>query len=146
MALRVPIRLLRRDEPAPPAAVLIESDDPVALLAACAALPEPLVFHVAGGFLIVADSIPIAVPKAIRLRRLCENGFLPVDADLSPAQLPAEAVDLTARRGLVFLPGRPPLAFDSARPLKPAAFLAVPTPKRDQWHPFPAGSPPADRL
>jgi len=146
MALRIPFRLLRRAEPALAVAVLLESDDPATLLAACAGLPEPLVFPVAGGFLIVADSIPAAIPDAIRLRRLCENGYIPVDADLSPALLPAEVVDLTSRRGLVLLPGRPPLAFDSNRPFKPAAFLAVPTPHRADWEPFPAGSPPADRL
>src|SRR5262245_31192986 len=146
MSLRVPFRLLRRDEPAPAAAVLLASDDPAALLAACSGLSDPLVFPVAGGFLIVADSIPLAIRHAIRLRRLCENGFLPVDADLSPALLPGEAVDLTARRGLVFLPGRQSLGFDSHRPLRPAAFLAVPTPRRDDWEPFPAGNPPAEQL
>jgi|GEM_PF-2064684 len=146
MALRVPFRLLRRAEPVPAAAVLLESDDPAALLDACAGLPDPLVFSVAGGFLIVADSVPPAVPHAIRLRRLSENALLPVDADLSPALLPAESVDLTPRRGLVFLPGRSPLAFDPSRPLKPAAFLAVPIPRRDDWAPFPTGSPPAERL
>jgi tetratricopeptide (TPR) repeat protein len=146
MSLRLPFRLFRRDDPAPAAAILLASDDPAALLAACARLADPLVFPVAGGFLVVAESAPPGVPGAVRLRRLSENCFLPVDADLVPALLPAEAVELTARRGLVFLPNRAPLAFDATRPLRPAAFLAVPRPRRDDWEPFPEGNPPADRL
>ena len=146
MLLRVPFRLMRRDEPAPAAAVLLTSDDPVRLLGACARLADPLVFPVAGGFLILAESIPAAVPHAIRLRRLCENGFLPVDADLVPALTQAEAVDLTAARGLVFLPDRDPLAFDPSHPLRPAALLPIPKPRRHYWEPFPARPPPADQL
>src|SRR5262245_12258109 len=146
MPLRVPFRLHRREEPAPAAAVLLGSDDPTALLAACARLADPLVFPVAGGFLVVADSIPAGVPSALRLRRLSENCFLPVDADLVPSLLPAEVVDLTSRRGLVFLPNRTPLAFDANKPFKPAAFLAVSKPRRDDWEPLPAGNPPAEQL
>src|SRR5262245_24785017 len=146
MVLHVPFRLLRRDDPAAPAAVLLASDDPADLLAACARLPEPLVFPVAGGFLVVADAISVPIPHATRLRRLSENCYLPVDADLVPALSRAEAVDLTARRGLVFLPARDPLAFDPGHPLRPAAFLAVAKPRRDDWEPFPVGNPPARTL
>ncbi|HKB05269.1 MAG TPA: tetratricopeptide repeat protein, partial [Gemmataceae bacterium] len=98
------------------------------------------------GFLVVADSIPAGVPSALRLRRLSENCFLPVDADLVPSLLPAEVVDLTSRRGLVFLPNRTPLAFDANKPFKPAAFLAVSKPRRDDWEPLPTGNPPAEQL
>lgn len=145
MALRVPFSLLRREEPAAIAGLLLESDDPEALLAACARLTDPLVFRVAGGFLIVADSVSL-VPNSLRLRRLSENCYLPADADLVPALLPAEAVDLTARRGLVFLPNRSPLAFDPAQELNPAAFLSIAKPRREDWEPFPAGPTIAERL
>src|SRR5262245_8125760 len=130
MPVRVPFRLLRRLDLAPAAGLLLPSPDPAALLAACARLVDPVVFPVAGGFLIVADAIPVGVPNATRLRRLSENLYLPIDADLIPALMPAEAVELTARRGLVFVPNRDALAFDATRPLRPAAFLAVPTPRR----------------
>lgn len=145
MPVRVPFHLRRRPDPAAVAALLLGSDDPAVLLAACARLAEPTVFPVRGGFLVVADDVPAGC-GGIRLRRLSENCYLPADADLVPALLPAEAIDLTARRGLVCLPGRDPLAFDPGRPLPPAAFLAVPKPRRDDWEPFPAGRPPADRL
>lgn len=145
MALRVPFHLLRRDEAAAAVGLLLETDDPAALLSACARLGDPLVFPVAGGFLIVAESVQFT-GHAVRLRRLSENCYLPADADLVPAISSAEAVDLTANRGLVFLPNRAPLAFDPHRPLKPAAFLAIPKPVRDEWEPFPDGPPLAERL
>jgi tetratricopeptide (TPR) repeat protein len=144
--VRVPFHLRRRAEPAPAAALLLLGDDPAALLAACARLDDPLVFPVADGFLLVADAIPAVVPSAVRLRRLSENCLLPVDAELVPALRSAEALDLTANRGLVFLPNREPLVFDTMSPLKPAAFLAVRKPRRDDWEPFPAGKLLADRL
>jgi tetratricopeptide (TPR) repeat protein len=144
--VRVPFHLRRRPEPAPAAALLLTGEGPAPLLAACARLAHPLVFPVAGGFLLVADAIPDVVPHAVRLRRLSENCYLPADADLVPALRPAEAVDLTAGRGLVFLPTRDPVTFDPSRPLKPAAFLGVPRPRRADWEPFPTGHPPADRL
>ncbi|HEX3147969.1 MAG TPA: tetratricopeptide repeat protein [Gemmataceae bacterium] len=144
--VRVPFHLRRRAEPAPAVALLLLSDNPAALLAACARLTDPLVCPVANGFILVADSIPEVVPATIRLRRLSENCLLPTDADLVPALRPAEAVDLTAKNGLVFLPNREPLLFDATSPLKPAAFLAVRKPRRDDWEPFPVGNPPADRL
>src|SRR5262245_4565251 len=115
--VRVPFHLRRRPEPAPAVGLILESDDPASLLAACARLHDPLIFPVRGGFLVIADAVP-AVPNAVRLRKLSESCYLPADADLVPALLPAEAVDLTAARGLVFLPGRDPLAFDAARPLR----------------------------
>src|SRR5205823_483807 len=101
---------------------LLAGDDPAGVLAACGRLADPLVFPVAGGFLLVADAVPPGVPHAVRLRRLSENFYLPADADLVPALRPPEAVDLTAGRGLVVLPNRDPLAFDPARPHKPSAF------------------------
>jgi hypothetical protein len=145
VAVRVPFHLLRRTEPAPAVGLLLESEDPADLLAACARLDDPMVFTVAGGFLVVADSVTPA-PNAVRLRRLSENCYLPADADLVPALHPAEAVDLTANRGLIFRPNRPPLAFDPANPHRPAVFLAVRKPRRDDWEPFPEGQKIADRL
>src|SRR5262249_18929519 len=97
-------------------------------------------------FVAAAPRTPAPMAHAPRLRRLSENCYLPIDADLVPALSRAEAVDLTARRGLAFLHGRDPLAFDPARPLKRAAFLAVARPRRDDWEPFPAGNPPAEML
>ncbi len=145
VAIRVPFHLHRRVEPTPAVGLLLETDDPAALLAVCARLDDPLVFSVAGGFLVVADSVP-NIPNAMRLRRLAENCFLPADAELIPTLLPAEATDLTARRGIVFRPHRAPLAFDPAKPRRPAAFLAVRKPRREDWEPFPTGRLLADRL
>jgi tetratricopeptide (TPR) repeat protein len=146
VAVRVPFHLRRCPESSRAVAVLLTGDDPIGVLAACARLTDPIVFPVAGGYLVVADVVPEAVPNAVRLRRLSENCYLPADADLVPALRSPESVDLTAGRGLVFLPNREPLAFDPARPLKPAAFLAVTKPRRSDWEPFPVGHPSADRL
>src|SRR5262249_42108481 len=104
MPVHVNFRLRRRPDPAPGTALLVSTSDPHVLLAACARLTDPLVFLVTGGFLVVADGVPAGIPNATRLRRLSENLYLPVDADLVPALLPAQAVDPTARPRVVFLP------------------------------------------
>jgi MoxR-vWA-beta-propeller ternary system domain bpX3 len=146
VVVRVSFHLRRRAEPAPADALLLASGDPAGLIAACARLSSPIVFPLPGGFLVLADAIREAVPHAIRLRRLSENCYLPADADLIPAIRPPEIVDLTSGRGLMYLPNRDPLAFDAAKPMSPAAFLAVLKPKRADWEPFPSGNPSADRL
>ena len=106
----------------------------------------PEVYALAGGFLVLpVDPPPAALPRAIRLRRLAGNLYLPVDADLAPALHPAEAADLTSARGLVFLPGQV-LAFDPGRPRAVAEVVAPAAVRRAAWEPFPPRPERADRL
>jgi tetratricopeptide (TPR) repeat protein len=120
------------------------------LLAVCgrgAADALPPVFPVAGGFVVLGEKAPTPLPpRAVRLRRLSENCYLPVDADLVPELLPEEAIDLTRRRGLVFLPDGRCLAFRPDEPLPAEALLRVPVPRREEWRPFPDGPGLAERL
>ena len=106
--MKVAFHLRRRPEPEPASAVLLETDRVEAVLDLAARLgPDrsPPIHRVAGGFLVkLGEGVePPAGP--IRLRRLAENLYLPVDADLVPALLDDEAAGLTRDRGLIFLPG-----------------------------------------
>jgi tetratricopeptide (TPR) repeat protein len=150
MTVRVPFHLMRREKTEQCTALLLLSTDVRELLSLSGRVgadPLPSLFPVAGGFLVILDEAPSVVPpKTIRLRRLSENCYLPVDADLVPALFPDEVVELTRQRGLVFLPGQECLAFDPDRPLSAVSLLKVPIPKREAWQPFPDGPEFADRL
>src|SRR4051794_6621561 len=110
---------LRRVEPAPAVAFLLESDAQTLLRLGRPGFPT--VHAVAGGFLIrLTAPEGSSHPGVLRLRALSANLFLPVDAELSPALLPDEAQALVRHRGLVFLPGGRVLAFDPEATLGPA--------------------------
>jgi tetratricopeptide (TPR) repeat protein len=150
MPVRVPFHLLRRDEADACAGLLLLSTELPDLLDLCGRVgtdPLPPIFPVADGFLIVPEAIPATLPpRTLRLRRIVENLFVPVDADLVPALHADEAADLTRKRALVFLPHDRCLAFDPNRALDAVAILKIPQPKREKWQPFPEGEPLADRL
>jgi tetratricopeptide (TPR) repeat protein len=150
MPVQVPFHLLRVERPGVCAGLLLLSTEIEDLLELCGRVgtePLPPIFPVQGGFLVIADEIPrLLPPKTIRLRRLSENCYLPVDADLVPALHPDEAVDLTRQRGLVFLPGEQCLAFQPDQPLSAIALIRLPTLKRGEWQPFPNSRGLADRL
>jgi hypothetical protein len=98
----------------------------------------PEVYLVAGGFLVVPDrDVPAGLPRAVRLRRLAGNLFIPAAADLEPELHAAESADLTRYRGFVILPAGRVLAFDPSRPLAVADVVAPAAPRRDAWEPFP---------
>src|SRR3954465_9349560 len=125
--MKVPFQL-RRVEPAPAVAFLIESDaaELLRLVARLGRPGFPTVHAVAGGFLIrLATPESSSHPGVTRLRALSANLFLPVDAELSPALLPDEAQALVRHRGLVFLPGGRVLAFDPEATLGPAELLRL---------------------
>lgn len=146
--LPVPFQLRYRSDRARPAALWLASADPRSLAALCIRLGEtwPEIFALADGFLVVPEnSPPIGLPRTVALRRLAENLYLPVDADLIPALHHAEAADLAARRGLLFLPGRI-LSFDPEQPVKAGAVIAPACVRRESWAPFPFQSGQAEQL
>ncbi len=150
MPVQVPFHLHRVERAQACAGLLLLSTEIDDLLAVCGRIgtdPLPPIFQVASGFLLIADEVPQSLPpKTIRLRRMSENCYLPVDADLVPALHHEEAVDLTRQRGLVFLPGGQCLAFQPDQPLSPIALIQMPAPKRDEWQPFPDVHNLAERL
>jgi tetratricopeptide (TPR) repeat protein len=146
--VNVPFRLRHRSAPAPVAAVWLASPDPRDLAGVCTRIGGtwPEAFALAGGFLVVTDDPPpTGLPRAVRLRRLAPNLYLPADADLVPALHPAEAADLTRSQGLVFLPDMV-LAFDPGKPLAVADIVSPAAVRRDAWQPFPRRPARADRL
>lgn len=143
MPVRVPFNLIRREVSEPCDALLLLATDVRELLTLCGRLgtdPLPPIFSVAGGFLLLTEERPVTLPpRTLRLRRLSENCFLPVDADLVPALYPEEAADMCRQRGLVFLPGSQCLAFQPDKPLSAVAFLSFSVLKREDYRPFPVG-------
>jgi hypothetical protein len=148
--MKVPYRLRRRPATEPATALLLPSHSAEELARLCARLahdPLPRVYAVADGLLLkLRQPATTPVGGVIRLRGLADNLLLPVDADLSPGLLPDEAAALTARRGLVFLPGERVLEFDPAAALPPSAWLGVAGLRRGDWQPLPEPPPLADRL
>jgi tetratricopeptide (TPR) repeat protein len=137
----VPFHLIRSERKEAGAAFLLCTDDIAELLTLCGRIgadPLPPIFPVEGGFLIIPESAPaISVRNALPLRRLSENFWLAVDAELVPALHSDEAAALTRERGLVFLPGNRCLQFDAQRPLAATALIEFPPVKRANWQPFP---------
>src|SRR5262245_34254588 len=146
--MKVPFHLRKREAPAPTAALWVASADLAHLAALWAKLGDaPETFAVAGGFVVILGGpAPAGLPRAVWLRRLAGNLYLPADADLVPELQPAEADDLTRTRGLLILPGGSALAFDPARPLAPAAVIAPAEVRRAAWEPFPPRPARAERL
>ena len=148
--MQVAIHLRRRSQAEPATAMLLlgqRTADLAGLLVHLACDPLPPIFATADGFL-VSLSRPLTgtVGGVLRLRALAPNLFVPVDADLVPALLPAEAADLASRRGLVILPGGRALEFDPTRSLPLAEILSASELRRDAWQPLPEPAPLADRL
>lgn len=155
--MKVTFQLLRQNEHAETGALLVLGDQASAVVAACARLaidPLPLVFRVAGGFLLklprplAAGPVPRmeAVAGAIRLRSLADKLYLPTDAELSPGLLADEARALVRERGLVFLPGGQVLAFDVKQPVPLHRLLEAGEVRRDAWEAFPEPRRRAERI
>ena len=142
--MKAPFRLRKRLTAAPADGLLFPREDMAGLVALCAATATarlPIVYRLAGGYLLALHAPTTGVfPGTIRLRRLGPNLFLPVDAELVPALLPDEATVLGRERGLVFLPGGRVLGFVPACPVPPRALLQAGRLERFRWEPFP--SPP----
>src|SRR5947199_2838344 len=106
--MQVPVRLRLRPEAAPAVALWLASADPHRLVGLCSRLARstwPEVYAAERGFLVVPDGVvPTGLPRALRMRRLARNLYLPAAADLVPALQPAEAADFTRFRGLIILP------------------------------------------
>jgi hypothetical protein len=145
--MKTPWRLRKTTQRGNVAALLLFTAEVGDVLAVCAAVSPPRggahdgaalppVYPVSNGFLIIGG-LHQQPGGAIRLRRLANNLFLPVDADLVPPLLPDEAVALVRDRGLVFLPGGRVLGFDPAEALTAADLLTCPrTPPRG-WQALP---------
>jgi hypothetical protein len=158
--MKVPFRLWRRTESAPADALLILSDEPADVLRVCARLGMgrlPAIHRVAGGFLVLrADAgsprgledspSGLAGVAAIRLRAVCPNFYIPVDAELSPALGTDEARALVRERGLVFLPGDRVLAFAPDQPVAAARLINGGEVRRRAWQALPAPRVRAERI
>ena len=150
MPVSVPFHLIRTERKDACAAYLLYSDEIADLLTLCGHIgtdPLPPIFPVEGGFLVIPKSMPaVSYRNALPLRRLSENLYLAVDAELVPSLHPDEAAGLTRERGLVFLPGNRCLEFNAREPLSAAALIAFPAVKRSNWQQFPPGPDWPDRL
>lgn len=117
-----------------------------AVVADLAGVAEPLLFVVGGGCLIVPRAAQtFARSGLIRLRRVAEHHYIPLDAELSPALLPDELAGLTRGSGLVHLASGC-FAFDPNSPVPPERWLKLPPRRFDDWRPFPVPSAIPDSL
>ncbi len=141
---------LRRIVPIePPCAVLLESDNVDDLLELTSKLAldrPPTIQRVDGGFLVQLGRGAEPPPGPTRLRKLAENLYLPVDAELVPALLDDEAQGLTRTRGLIFLPGNRILGFALAEPLPLSSLVQARFRRGLPWEAFPTRPDRAERL
>ncbi len=138
--MKVVFHLRRRFEPEPASAVLLETDrvEEVLNLASRLHLERcPSIHRVSEGFLLKLGDGVDPPSGSIRLRRLAENLYLPVNADLVPSLLDDEARGLTRDLGLVFLPGGRVLGFTPGSPLPPSALVTADRREGEDWRPFP---------
>jgi tetratricopeptide (TPR) repeat protein len=148
--MKVPFHLGKRAHAEPATALLLATTDVRCLLDVCERLGTdllPRIVPVADGYLLqLTAPSTAAFPRAIRLRALCPNLLLPVDAELLPAMWDYELQGLVRERGLIFLPGGRVLGFalDDVLPL--SALLQAPVLERADWQPFPSPPALAERL
>ncbi len=117
-------------------------------LIACLGLETfPTVFATADGFLIkLPRALETPMAGVVRLRKLADHLYLPVDAALVPPLLEDEARGLVRERGLVFLPGTRVLEFAFDRPLELGDLLQMPRPQVSPWDALPEPPALADEL
>jgi tetratricopeptide (TPR) repeat protein len=131
-------------------ALLLQTTDTAKLLELCAQIgtdPLPRAFRVSGGFLLqLAKPSTAFFPGTVRLRALCPNFYLPVDAELTPPLWDEEAQGLIRERGLVFLPGNRLLAYAVHQPIAIASLLTMNTRQRGPWTALPTPPLWADHL
>ena len=147
--MKVAFHLRRRSSPEPASAVLLETDRIEVVLDLASRLgPDrsPPILRVSGGFLLKLGEGPEPPAGPIRLRRLAENLYLPVDADLVPSLLDDEARGLTRDRGLIFLPGGRVLGFAPGSPLPLSALVTADRREGNDWRSFPDRPDRPDRL
>jgi tetratricopeptide (TPR) repeat protein len=141
--MKVPFQLRKAAVPYETAGWLLLTEDTGPLLEVCAdCAPLPPIFAVSGGFLVVGrvvrnDRHAGLSCGAVRLRRLADNLFLPVDAELIPPLLDDEAAGLARDRGLVFLPGGQVLGFIPGRPLRASDLVSCRRLPPRGWRPLP---------
>ena len=147
--MKVAFHLRRRPSPEAASAILLESHRPEALLDLASKLgrgQSPRIYRVFGGFLVkLAEGVEPPIGP-IRLRRLAEDLYLPVDADLVPTLLDDEARGVTRNRGLIFLPGGRVLEFRRNDPLRLSSLLTAVRREGLDWLPFPSRPDRAERL
>ncbi|WP_435010976.1 tetratricopeptide repeat protein [Tundrisphaera lichenicola] len=147
--MKVAFHLRRRSEPEPASAVLLETTRFESVLDLAGRVGQdqlPAIYRLAGGFLVKLGGDSESPIGPIRLRRLAENLYLPVDADLVPALLADEARGLTRELGLVFLPGGRILGFDPEAALSVASMVEAPRFEGPPWRAFPDRPDRADRI
>ncbi len=148
--MKLPFQLRKRETVEQAEALYLEGQDVAALLRLCEQLDGetwPRIYALSTGFLVQPKRLPPRFfPGAIRLRRLAENLYLPIDADLSPALLNDEAKELTLQRGLIFLPGGRILVFSTGQALTPTAVLTACRVARRSWSSLPERPFRADRI
>lgn len=140
MTHAVPFRLKRRKQPARVEGWWLPGThaEPLMRLLAEVSTSWPEVYAVEGGHVVLHDGASNKrLAGAVPLRRLAGQLYLPADADLVPPLTGPEAVDLTAKRGLLFLPHGPVLAYDPEKPLKPGDLLRFDAIDNRDWQPFP---------
>jgi tetratricopeptide (TPR) repeat protein len=139
--MNVPFALRPRRARLPADALLFLGDLTDVVFAFCREFLEgafPPIFATADGLLVkLPRPMSTPAPGAVRLRAIADNLFVPVDADLVPALLADEAQALTAKRGLIFLPGSRALAFAADQPLAIEKLLRVPRGSGSAWRSLP---------
>ena len=149
--MNVPFKMVRAQTQSPVAALWLPVASTSQLLGAICELglePTPRVFALSRGWLIVLD-VPDAKAQAagaLRMRALCANCFVPVDAVLGVALLDDEARALTANRGLLLLPAGEALEFDFSRPVPLRSLLAVNRAATKPWQALPVVPVSIDRI
>ena len=145
--MNIPVTVIRAESSASSAdAFLLPDGEAHRLGEAIASLRAvPRLFRIRGGLLIEAAGP--SLPGAIRLRRVAEDYFIPVDGQLSPAILSDEFPGLTRGGGVVHLASGC-FAFDPHSPIPVASWLRLPPRGIGEWEPFPAlpANPDALRL
>ena len=151
MKLELPLRLSRSEPAIGQADAFLLLDERTEALAATSAwfgrklVPE--IFRVRGGFLLIPrEPSAHTPPRTIRLHRTGGDLYLPLDAHLHPALLPDEIVALSARQGLIVLPGGTVLGFDPKAPLSIREWLRGPRIRHEKWEPFPQRPTRAEKL
>lgn len=148
--MKLPLRLRKRPDTEPATALLLTAATATDLLDLCIQLkadPLPRTYHIAEGFLLLLDRpTSQTFPHVVRLRRLADHLFLPVDADLVPPLRADEAAALVRQRGLVFLPGKQAQGFALDQPVPICMLLDAGPANRRDWQPFPELPKLAERL
>ena len=139
--MKIPVAVVRAESSASTAEAFLLPDGAAhrlgEILAIIASGVIPQLFRICGGILIeLGQPTDQSLPGAIRLRRVAEHYFIPVDGQLSPAILPDEFPGLSRGRGVVHMASGC-FAFDPDSPVPVGNWLRLPPPGTGEWEPFP---------